>query len=514
MAISKTEATQLLDDVELGSSVAESDTLLEIARVETSVFDDVLGDRVDLIPGTKGSGKTALYRIFVDFLSEHLLKHRKVVIAHGVSGHTDPVFREYENEFEKLSENNFVDFWCVYLVSLSYEQFIRNPLFHSQLRGCDSEIQKFRTAYNRAKIPEFDKRKTLREILGWTLAVLKSWKPSLKYTPPGDIGQFELELIGGGGSPPGQNEAEVQNDARMPHHIARLQSALNEVLDKANLSLWLMIDRLDELFPRRSALERTALRALLRTIPYFQSGRIRVKVFLRDDIFEQVVTGKEGFTALTHVTARTANTLRWSEDQILTLLVRRFYTSDTLRRHFEMNADLARESTEYQKQCFYFIFPDTVYGGSRQSSTLRWIYSHIQDGRGAATPRDAIDLVTKACAWQRDEFRANTSGTTERLLTSAAIRYGMDELSKRKRTTLLEAEFPHLWPKMKKLVGGGTEYSERAVARLFGRKHQETVEDLESIGVLYKATRGGRRTFKVPFLYRKGLELTQKFVSN
>ncbi len=242
--------------------------------------------------------------------------------------------------------------------------------------------------------------------------------------------------------------------------------------------------------------------------------KIRVKVFLRDDIFEQVVAGKEGFTALTHVTARTANTLRWSEDQILTLLVRRIYTSDPLRHHFGVDAELARVSTEYQKQCFYFIFPDAVYGGSRQSDTLRWIYNHTQDGRGVATPRDAIDLVTRACQWQRDEFLADTSGTTERLLTSAAIRYGMDELSRRKRTTLLEAEFPHLWPKMKKLVGGGTEYSERAAARLFGKKYQDTVEDLESIGVLYKATRAGRRTFKVPFLYRKGLELTQKFVAS
>jgi hypothetical protein len=513
MAIDKTEAARLLDTVDLGSSVAESDTLLQIARVETSVFDDVLADRVDLIPGTKGSGKTALYRIFVDFLSDHLLQLKKVVIAHGVSGHTDPIFLAYKNEFEKLSEEDFIDFWSVYLISLAYEQFIRDPRFSSYLDGCDSEIKKFRSAYNQARIPEFDKRKTLREILAWTLAVLKSWRPSLKYTPPGDVGQFEMALFGKDSTSSTTNDGPTEDEAKMPRYIARLQSALDEVLNKANLSLWLMIDRLDELFPRRSALERKALRALLRTIPYFQSGRIRVKVFLRDDIFEQVVAGKEGFTALTHVTARTANTLRWSEDQILTLIVRRLYASDTLRQYFVVDMEIAKASTEYQKQCFYFIFPNTVYGGSRKSSTLRWLYNHTQDGRGVATPRDVIDLVTKACQWQRDEFHANTNGTTERLITGAAIRYGMDELSRRKRTTLLEAEFPHLWPQMKKLVGGGTEYSERAAERLFGKKPQETIEDLESIGVLYKATRGGRRTFKVPALYRKGLELTQKFVA-
>jgi hypothetical protein len=46
--------------------------------VETSVFDDLLADRVDLIPGTKGSGKTALYRMFVDFLPQIMLTNKKL----------------------------------------------------------------------------------------------------------------------------------------------------------------------------------------------------------------------------------------------------------------------------------------------------------------------------------------------------------------------------------------------------------------------------------------------------
>jgi hypothetical protein len=74
----------LLQGLDLGSSVAESDTLLESARIETSAFSDLLNDRVDLIPGTKGSGKSALFRIFVDFLPDLLLRDRKVVVAHGI----------------------------------------------------------------------------------------------------------------------------------------------------------------------------------------------------------------------------------------------------------------------------------------------------------------------------------------------------------------------------------------------------------------------------------------------
>jgi len=63
----------LLEGLDLGSSVAENDNLLEIARIETSAFMDVMDDRVDLVPGTKGSGKSSLFRIFVEFLPQYLL---------------------------------------------------------------------------------------------------------------------------------------------------------------------------------------------------------------------------------------------------------------------------------------------------------------------------------------------------------------------------------------------------------------------------------------------------------
>ena len=89
--IKKLDAANLLAGLDLGSAVAELDNLLEAARVETSVFDDLLADRIDLIPGTKGSGKTALYRIFVDFLPALMLKDKKVVIAHGVQQRQDTV---------------------------------------------------------------------------------------------------------------------------------------------------------------------------------------------------------------------------------------------------------------------------------------------------------------------------------------------------------------------------------------------------------------------------------------
>src|ERR1039458_3310939 len=147
-------AADILKTLDLGSSIAEQDTLLEKARVETSAFTDLLHDKVDLIPGTKGSGKSALFKIFADFLPKFLLKDRKVVIAHGVQKHGDVIFHAFKDQFEKLSEDDFVSFWCIYLTSLAHEQFIKGDLYQPYLKNASTEIDSFRRACVKARIPE------------------------------------------------------------------------------------------------------------------------------------------------------------------------------------------------------------------------------------------------------------------------------------------------------------------------------------------------------------------------
>ena len=250
-----------------------------------------------------------------------------------------------------------------------------------------------------------------------------------------------------------------------------------------------MIDRLDEVFLRRSSLESKALRALLRAMKIFSSEIIRVKIFLRDDILEHIVKTENGFTALTHVTAREADTLRWSEDQILTMIVKRIFSDDDIAAYFQVNHERLEASSEYRREAFYRVFPPTVHKGSRQSSTLTWIYNRCADGREVVTPRDVIDLLRRAKQRQQDEYRADEVGTSEWLIGSNALQYGLSELSKRKRITYLEAEFPHFWEHIEKFVGGKTEYDEAGMQKVLGKKWKSISEDLISIGLFDKKTR-------------------------
>ncbi|MCW5900733.1 MAG: hypothetical protein KIT10_15860 [Flavobacteriales bacterium] len=503
MSYSKSAIAATLQQIDLGQSVAEADNLLEEARIETSAFADILHDRVDLVPGTKGSGKSALFRMFVDFLPNYLLEQRKVVVAHGVQAPGDPVFHAYTDQFEKLTDDEFVSFWSIYLVSLAHEHFIKSEKYTHFLREAGSEIQAFRKACERARIPEIEARKSLRDVLNWTFNVLRQWRPKLKVTPPGDVGEFEVDLFG----QPVTRQAESAEDKELPKYAHEVKDALEAVLTKCNLSLWLMVDRLDEVFPRRSDVEQRALRGLLRAMRYFSSSRVRVKIFLRDDMLEHLVTSEDGFTALTHVAVRQADPLKWSEEQLLTLLVKRLFANDALTSLLNVNREQIAASAAYRHDCFYKVFPKTVFKGSNQSNTLRWILSRCEDARGVVTPRDVLDLVLRAIQHEQTLCMGDTDGSNDYILSSASLVYGYEELSKKKRVTYLQAEFPHLWEFIQRFVGGKTEYDEDALVEVLGSDWKNTVDKLVAVGFLSKWRKSDSDVYSIPFLYRPGLDL-------
>ena len=492
---------------DLGSSVAESDSLLEVARIENSAFADLVNDRVDLVPGTKGSGKSALFRIFVDFLPAYLLRQEKVVVAHGVQAPGDPVFHAFSEQFAKLSEAEFVNFWCIYLVSLAHEQFIKGPRYSELLRGASKEIQAFRLACENARIPEIKGEKSLRSILEWSLHVLKIWRPKLTYRLPEGAGDLELDLFGNA-VPEKRLPNDSGDDENLPKYLANVKEALEAVLTKSKVALWLMIDRLDEIFLRRSETERKALRGLLRAMRYFSSQQIRLKIFLRDDMLDELVRGPEGFTALTHVTVRQADTLRWTIDQITALLVKRIFANQELARHLKVSRDQLNASAKYRQEAFYKVFPPTVFRGPKQSPTIRWIFNRCSDGRGVVTPRDVLDLVIRAKQRQQDLCASEPEGTTDSIISASALQYGFNELSTRKRQTYLQAEFPHLWGHIKKFVGGKTDYSESALRALLGEGWRSATEDLIAIGFLSKRTKTGQSVYSIPLLYKHGMDAT------
>lgn len=496
----RTERIALLRSIDLGAPVAEQDSLLYEARVETGAFTDLFRDRVDLVPGTKGSGKTALYRMISEY-AKPVMRKTRVVLITGVEAAGDPVFLAFKSRFEKLSEIEFENFWRVYFVALISDKFLKSREHHDLLEGMESYAEIVDRKCKQARIPTSEKPRGFRQIVEAVLRRVKLRIGTASQRAEGvDYSLLEVE--------PAKDNSDTTSTSEAPVFLNEIHDAIVRLLINAEVKLWVLLDRLDEVFPRRTPLERTALRALLRATRNFPPERIRIKIFLRDDILENVVLGGEGFTALTHVEARCAPTLKWGAKEINLMIVKRFSANHRVRRLCAIaKSRIDDNEMEHADEVFYRIFPTQVVSGKNQSATSDWIYHHCEDGRGVVTPRDVIDLLEFAVKAQIDQLQRGARPDADCVIGSQALKDALVDLSKKKCRTYLQAEFPQFWPDLRKFENAKAEHNNQSLQKLLGKNYHEKIDDLLAIGFLQK--RPQSKSFIIPFLFRPGLAVRQ-----
>lgn len=117
------QKTSILNNLELGSIIAEQDDLLTQCFVTHPVLNEFLLDRKDLILGSKGAGKSALWKEVRDNQNKyHTISNVQLVLATNHTG--DPEFREV---FKDLSSQAFPTAdqlrvaWKIYLIALFFK---------------------------------------------------------------------------------------------------------------------------------------------------------------------------------------------------------------------------------------------------------------------------------------------------------------------------------------------------------------------------------------------------------
>jgi hypothetical protein len=471
----------LLRGLDVGSSVAEHDEQLERYFVETETFRALVEDRADVIAGDKGSGKSALYKILSErytYIPE--LKNVEVISAFNPRG--TPVFQRL-NETELLEETEYVNIWKAYFLALAGNWILkladgdyteRMEELHQTLVGAglrsadDSPSSVFSKLINQVK----------------RVLHIKSAEATAKVGPVEIAGK--MELFDGVRGLDGSN-------ASYDETLKLLESVLVEM----DTTFWLAVDRLDEAFQGRPNIERSALRALLRTFLDMQGfSRIRLKLFVRRDLFRRIISG--GFVNLTHVNARKIE-IFWDEADLDNLLHKRIMQNDSFVKLLGADADSSKS--------FYTLFPNQVDSGSRKPDTWTWMMSRIGDGSGVKPPRNLIDLVSKARESQlRSEDRDPRSyRDSEALITSDAIKKGLEALSTERVEDTLLAEAGDYAESIDKFRGGKAEHDVNSLRELLGESSAEDAKYLVSIGFLEPVG----SNFKVPMLYRGGLSVTQ-----
>jgi len=283
-----------------------------------------------------------------------------------------------------------------------------------------------------------------------------------------------------------------------PLYLADFRDELARILDNKKLRIWVMLDRLDEVFPHRSEVEKIGLRSLLKASYNFSQPNIRTKIFLRDDIIGYLAA--DGFTALTHVTDRSSSTMSWSKDELLHLIIKRVSAIEFLANHYAIDNKRIDNDKDYRESIFYKIFPPKI----GKTYTMDWLYSSCADANNIVTPRDMIDFFKFAKAEEFKQNRLNPK-SHDYLISEDTFKKALNELSVHKRDTFLFAEFPHLKDILFKFEGAYSEYNTESLKELIGPDYIKVLDDLRGIGFIKHIPKSG--TYKIPLVWRKGLNV-------
>lgn len=476
----------LLQGLDLGKSVAEFDEDLERYFVATNTFHELINDRVDIVAGDKGTGKTAIYRFIqkkhVDFPE---LTDVNIIAAFNPQG--NPVFHSL-TEKDALAESQYVLLWKSYILGLvgnwliKNEPYYENSILDQMLKGLGLRTPSltpqgmFRKIIS--KIPDFFSWDSAQVEFTVNESGLPVITPKLS---------FSKQTAGAG-------EAKPRISAEDAF------SVLNDALAELGAKVWVAFDRLDEAFQGFADMEVSALRALLRTyLDLTEFENIRLKLFLRRDLFRRVTAG--GFVNPIHINAKKLEIV-WDEEDLLNLLCRRIRQSHSFTKGLDLDGKTDQE-------VFDRLFPEQVDFGSRRPKTWVWIMRRIRDGNDVKPPRNLIDLIKLSQQAQlRKEDRVPREVSIDPVFEPEALQRGLSKLSDSRVNDTLMAEAGIYAGDISMFRDGKAEHNLLSLSAVFGIEESEVksrIKPLVDLGFLEEINGG----FKIPALYREGMAITQ-----
>ena len=474
--------------INLGEVVAEHEEHLAEYFVETPDFRAICQDRHDLILGVKGSGKSAIARVLVtpDFeISE--LDDVDVIPAFNVGG--SPFFSQLP---DGLDESGYRRLWLAFFLSLAGVHLVDR---YDSL----SDVKQLSKALSEAGLINAN---------GSTSSVWRRLVGALRNITPEasiEISENGTPVLTGRilGSAQETSTPESTPAWFDPSFDAvELVEMITHILEVSGRRCWSILDRLDESFADRPGAETLALRGLLRALLDVSgpSSRLRVKAFLRFDIFERI-TRDSGFVNLDHFRDLR---LVWSRKGITDVLGRRLCASEDLVRLCATSDQDSLLSSVLPRYVHYFTG-----GRVTRMTTIPWCIDQSSSVPGEPSPRNALQLVRLAVRHASGDpsYRVRTFDSTQALVRVEDLMKGWEHLSKERLENHLFAEHNELRHVVESFRGGNERFDLDFLKSMrvpTGYLSESQIRELVRSGFLVV---NSNRTYSVARLYCPALKL-------
>ena len=467
----------VLGELEFRTATAEELQPTQIPELfqRTNDFPKFLHERTWLVRGAKGTGKSLLFRLFIEQpeAAKRLASNDSGRLpALFVAGHGprrlaptllgSDEFRAYE---QRLGPKAWPDFWRNYAVLQIYRAL------QQQLGGID-------------------------------VAQHLSADPLLTRIGMGDtVGREDIIewLI--------QRASNPQLSVRASDEL----ETFDRLLTQAGQRIWLLYDELDSVFQQEYTSRRHALEALFGWWIEIGSSlqAITPKIFLREDLWSKL-----NFTNKAHFSGRFIQ-LRWEEEDLWRLILRHAMgSSRTLSRQLREQTGLHIErldttETEQLRRALQLLWSERM-GRGNKAYTHNWVRNRISDGKNVRFPRSLIQLVQRATELER---QAAERSTYESVLRPRSLIEALPFVSEQ-RVAEVRNEYPEFVQYLDRLEGERSPIALEKLAdiwQLEGDTITTTVVSMVEAGLLQPYSRRPEETgrYTIVELYLYGLKMTR-----
>lgn len=478
--------------ITFGDRVAENESQnLSAYFIRTEHWEKLRSGKIDIIFGSKGAGKSALYTLLFEQASQLQQEGTTLISAEKPTGQT--VFSEIKNT-PPTTEAEFVTLWKIYILQLIVQQLIAD-------NNCNDEANDIKSKLIEAGLLE--EKNTLKRLVNSAMSFARNL-----------VGVESLE---GGATLEGGITGKItfrtptaDNKKKGFSSVDELLEALNEFLVRNSIKFWILFDRLDVAFDQDANLEKNALRALFKTYRDIEDLKgICLKVFLRDDIWKRITD--EGFRESSHITRTT--TITWSPQSLLNLIILRAIRNPQIAELYKIDPTTIERNHAEQRVLYYKIFPEQVDIGEKQSDTFDWILNRVRDGLGNAAPREVIHFHNEIINCENELIAIGArKAESPNIFSRPSIKSATVEVSKVKMEQNIFAENPHVKPYIQKLDGNKAEQNLDTLSALWEKEIDETKKiaaELVLIGIFEQRAARDEGIYKIPFIYRPYLRATQ-----
>jgi hypothetical protein len=484
------DLARLLENVSFGSRTAEDEmTKLGDYFVETAQWTRLKTGEKDIIYGSKGAGKSAIYAVLIQ--REDDFSAQGIVIKSGEQARGEPIFGELAASPPE-SEAEWRLLWRAYFIGLVAEALEAWSVEGEAAQAVFTGLEKYGLREGQGA------RALLRGALGFVTRLR-----SLEASADAATGTVKVA---------GHFEAAPQrlDTVAAAAGVSSLLEEANRALREADLEVWVALDRLDAAFGN-PAIEAPAIRALMRVyLDLTTFERITPKIFLRLDIWEEL-SENDVFREASHLIRD--ETISWNRDTLLNLATRRALENEQLCERFGVDPEEVLASVERQEELFERFFEGDP---SKEFETmLDWAIESIADGHGRSAPRELIHLLGELRTKQIERIQVGRHGPDgEAVFESAVCEPALMEVSNTHLSRTLYAEIPKVKDLVEEMRGGSTTYSVEQLEVLWGDSVDTVkgvIKTLVKAGFLRRLP-GGKAGFEVAMLYRPALELSVEAV--